>query len=162
MEEITVQVMEPSGMKHSGRATLNPKTGVIYVSDAFVRSMSNLHIDEDHLWPTATIGTSTVPLLFRAGKEPRGTAMFVVDPVSGGNIVEGRRGIVTFLGVLDREQWQQFGRFSHTLCASALVGIAGYFHIVKFWDSNEVLQISVLAFAAVILFLVGILAVKGD
>ena len=162
MEEITVQVMEPSGISHIGRAMLNPTSGVIYVTDAFARVLASLDVEDSHLWPTATIGTTTVPILFRAVKEPRGNGFFILDPVAQGKNAVTRRTFFSILGDWDREQWQQFGRFSHTICASALIGFAGYVHSVTGWNVETIGQAVVLAFAAVILFLTGIFAVKGD
>jgi len=162
MKEITVQVMEPSGIEHIGRAMLNPTTGVIYVTDGFARFLASLDVENAELWPTATIGAHTVPVLFRAVKEPSGNGLFILDPIVHSELTEGRCSVLSILGDWDRDQWQQFGRFSHTVCASALIGLIGYVHSVENWSAGKITAAAALASAAVILFFIGIYAVKGD
>jgi len=61
-----------------------------------------------------------------------------------------------------KDQRMQYGRFAHTLSASAVIGIVGYLAGKPVWSWASVLNVLTLFGASVVLFVVGAVLSKGE
>lgn len=157
MEIIDILVEYASGMTIADRAALLPDSGEVCLSERLAVLLREFSMTEAPPRVSATIRGRTVTL----------------DQGVDGNFIVPKGGLesapvpVWWLRVLQaltpkaKDQWQQFGRFMHTLSAASLIGAIGFWHSTSSWTASNILSEVNLLLAFVITYYEGMVSMKG-
>ncbi|MCG5077258.1 hypothetical protein [Paraburkholderia tagetis] len=155
MEIVTVVVQYAGGLEISEGATLDPATGIVHVSERLQQLLRECDTTESPPRLTVLDGGVRHLLIRDRAEFKRGETIALPIP----------RSAFPFSGfghAWSKDQRQQFGRFMHTLAAASVVGAVGFWHATTSWTVAAVRNEAGLAFAVVILFLVGMDSMNGE
>lgn len=155
MEIVSVVVEYAGGLEISEGASFDPESETVYLSERLQQLLRECDTTETPPRLTMIVGGACHRLLSHGAQYKRGEA-----------IVSANRPTLipfsTFGRAWNREQRQQFGRFAHTLSAASIVGAIGYWHSTANWTLTAALNVAVLVFLFVILFLRGMDSMNGE
>ncbi|MGY6123684.1 hypothetical protein ACW9YQ_34185 (plasmid) [Paraburkholderia strydomiana] len=157
MEIIDILVEYASGMTIADRAALLPDSGEVCLSERLAVLLREFSMTEAPPRVSATIRGRTVTL------DPAVDGSFIVPK----GALEPAPVPVWWLRVLqaltpkNKDQWQQFGRFMHTLSAASLIGAIGFWHSTSSWTASNILSEVNLLLAFVITYYEGMVSMKG-
>ncbi|GAB7522591.1 hypothetical protein [Paraburkholderia sp. 2C] len=158
MEIVDVVVEYPSGLTITDRANLARDKQHVYPSAKLVTAMFILSRVEASAAVSAIIDGDIVQL----DRQPEGHFLIgrTLLPEKPASILG--RILQPFLDPTD-DQRQHFGRFCHTLSASAFLGAVGLWHATDIWTLESVKLEASLVLALVITFVRGMLSMrKGE
>jgi hypothetical protein len=158
MEIIKIEVEFPGGLSISDSATWREKDGQVYVSDRLKQVLRELDVTEAPPVVKATCHGQTVSLeLTSTGDFRLRSGQIVLQPPKG--VMAQFRQIAM---QPSKDQRQQFGRFTHTLCAGSTIGAVGFWHSTTNWVLANDFALGSLCITAVVLFYIGMTSMDGE
>lgn len=158
MEIIEIKIEFPGGLTITDSASWSEGKGLVFVSGRLKQILRELDVTEALPVVTATCRGQTLSI------EPTSVGDFRLK--SGQVVLRSPNGFRAQIREIIRrpskDQRQQFGRFAHTLCAGATIGAFGFWHSTTDWSAQNVLSLSNLCIAAVVLFYIGIISMDGE
>lgn len=158
MEIIKIRIEFPGGLTITDHASWSEAKALIYVSERLKQVLRELDVTEALPVVTATCRGQTLSI------EPTSAGDFRLK--SGQVVLRPPSGFLAQVREIirrpSRDQRQQFGRFLHTLSASAMIGAIGLWHSTTVWTLANEFSVGSLCIAAVILFYLGIVSMDGE
>ncbi|HEX7934164.1 MAG TPA: hypothetical protein VF573_13975 [Paraburkholderia sp.] len=157
MEIIDIRVEYASGMTIADRAAFLPDLGEVCLSERLAALVREFAMTEAPPKVSATIrGRSVVLDQGVDGRftMPKGASELLPVPVWWLRVLQASI-------PKTKDQWQQFGRFMHTLSAASLIGAIGFWHSTSSWTASNILSEVNLLLAFVITYYEGMVSMKG-